>query len=394
MRNPRGFAAGLLLAGIALLATACGGTVNPQGWASPVLNGKTLYYFPAKDRLAAVTLAGNGAPSVSAESWRFPEKAREDQRKLKIDSVYTAPVVDGDVLYFAAYSGKVFAVNTDGTVRWHLADVNGSIVGGPTLGGDLLVFGTTEGRLYAIKKSDGSLAPNWPKGGMRFGNGIWAAPVIRDGTVYVATMKGEVAAIGLADGARRWERSFKATGAVAELQLLDDGLLFVPSLNRHVYILDPGDGSVLVDFRASDWVWTRAASRDGVAFFGDFSGRIYALDISSGQSRWIPYETHARVKSAPAIVDDVLVVADRKPAVHLISLQTGQRVNVVPLEGAGTVRADVLAFASGLQGLQSVDHPGDGKADRALIVTTKGKLFVADPAARTVTEMIQAGAKQ
>jgi outer membrane protein assembly factor BamB len=394
VKRPRTFAAGLVLVLVALLAAGCGGIVNPQGWASPALNGPTVYYFPSKDRLAAVALTADGSPSISAPSWSFPDKARQDQKDIKIDAVYGSPVLDGDVTYFAAYDGDVFAVNLDGTLKWELKGVQGSIVGGPVLSGGLLAFGTTEGRLYVINKSDHSPAPGWPKDGMKLGNGIWAAPAIQGDAIIVATMGGTVSAFRLSDGSPAWDgKSFRAGGAVADLQLLDDGHLFAPSLNKHVYILNPANGAEVVDFKASDWVWTRAAYRDNVAYFGDFAGKVYALDITNGQLKWNqPYETHSEVKAAPAIVDDVLVLADRKPVVHLIDLNSGASVNTVPILTGGTVRADVLPYSSKLQGPQAMASPV-AQADRGLIVTTKGKLYIADPKAKTVTEVLVAGAK-
>jgi outer membrane protein assembly factor BamB len=298
-------------------------------------------------------------------------------------------------MYFAGYEGDLFAVGTDGTLKWVLKDVSGSIAGGPTLAGDLLAFGTTDGRLYIVKKSDHTPAPGWPKDGLKFGNGIWAAPIIKGDVVIVATMSGEVSAFNVKDGSRAWGgKSFRASGAVPDLQLLDDSHIFAPSLNKHVYILNAADGSVAADFQAADWVWTRAAFRDNTAYFGDFSGKVYALDITTGTNRWPqPYDTHQKVKAAPAIVDDALVVVDRKPVVHLIDLKAGTALNTVPLLNSGTVRADVLPFSSALKTAQSATSPSSG-ADRGLIVTTGGKLFVANPKEKTVIEVVVAGGKQ
>jgi hypothetical protein len=70
------------------------------------------------------------------------------------------------------------------------------------------------------------------------------------------------------------------------------------------------------------------------------------------------------MKAGPVIIDDVLVVADRQPTVHFIRLSDGAGLNRVPLpEDAGTARADL------------VESEG-----RALVLTTDGRLFAADPA--------------
>jgi hypothetical protein len=76
-------------------------------------------------------------------------------------------------------------------------------------------------------------------------------------------------------------------------------------------------------------------------------------------------------------VDNTLVVVDRKPLVHFLDRATGANRNIVPLLDAGTVRADASLSA-------------DGKS--AIIATTNGKLFRADPSATSITAIV-VGAK-
>src|SRR5690606_37090665 len=135
---------------------------------------------------------------------------------------------------------------------------------------------------------------NWPEGGVRFGKGIWASPVLYGDNVLVASMDGEVAAIRVADASPAWAESFEADGAITELALIDTGggeVLFVPSIDRHVYLLDPATGQQVGGFTAEDWIWTTPAFDPGsnVAYFGDFSGNVYALDITTSQLAWGPY---------------------------------------------------------------------------------------------------------
>ena len=360
----------------ALTAAACGGVKNPEGWASPAVDGTTVYYFPAKDRLTAAAVSGSGA----TRTWSFPDKSRPEQKDLKFKAVYDDPASDGDTLYFASWDGRVYAVaRADGAIRWSLKNViKGGVVGGPVLSGNTLILGTTDGRVYALNKSDGQPSPGWPAGGLDFPDGIWAPPVVFEGNVLVATMGGRLNAYRLADGSPAWAAPFKADGAIADMGLLDDTHLFVPTLNKSVYIIDPRSGQLGAPvFQADDWVWSRAAYRDNVAYFGDFSGHVYGLDITTGKATWAaPYEAKSKVKSAPVIVDDVLVLATREPAVHFIDLKSGKFLNSVPLQDAGTVRS-ALTLLGG----------------KPLILTTTGKLFVADVQTRAVTQLPVAGEK-
>src|SRR5437762_3592854 len=92
--------AGLLLVAVAFLATACAKVRNPEGWASPSVDGDTAYFFPTSDRMEALNL---GASPLTVW-WKFPDKTKfPDQDKAGFDAVYDAPVLDGGSLYFASY---------------------------------------------------------------------------------------------------------------------------------------------------------------------------------------------------------------------------------------------------------------------------------------------------
>ena len=376
--KPRFLAVVLLVLLVPTFSAACVHAKNPEGWASPTVSDQTALYFQKKDRLASVQLADNGSATVQ---WTFPDdRAHPDQKDLKLASVYEAPIVDGDVIYLAEYDGGVFALKrSDGTVVWSVArgKLTGSIVGGPVLAGDRLVMGTTDGYLYALSKQDGGPASGWTSKGVKVtGSGVWARPVVSGDTVIVAGMNGHVYGYKLADGSLAWESGYHAGGAIADLELINESTLFVPSLDGSVQLLKPSDGQAMGQaFKAGDWVWTSAAVGDGVLYFGDFAGHLYALDITTMQPRWT-YDAGAQIKAAPVIVGDVLVVADRDAVVHFLDTKNnGALLSKVPLVDAGTVRAD-LTVDSG----------------RALIATTKGRLYTADPKTRAVNQIAVAEA--
>jgi outer membrane protein assembly factor BamB len=373
VKNPRKFAVGLLLAGVALLATSCGGLVQPSGWASPAFDGPSAYYLQSKDHLASITLPASGD---AVAGWTFPDKAKPDQKNLSLQAIYGTPVFDGDAVYVASYSGAVFALNKkDGTIRWQRTDLNGSVIASPALSGNYLAVGTVDKHLYLINKSDGSPAPGWTKDGITLKDGIWAQPIIKGDALYVATMGGEVMALRLSDATQVWSKPFHVSGAVADLTAIDDTHLFVPSLNKQVYIVNMNDGTALhAGFLASDWVWTRPAVSNGIVYFGDFSGSIYGVDITTGVQVW-KYSAGTKVKAAPAVVQDTVVVADEKTLVYFFDSRTGALKMRLPLPdtNAGKVRADIVATPDG---------------SNALIATTSGKLFRADPKNTTLTPVV------
>ena len=91
-------------------------------------------------------------------------------------------------------------------------------------------------------------------------------------------------------------------------------------------------------------------------------------DWSTWQGLDTPKSSLKPPSSGVTLWNPDLVLADRKPVVHFLSLDDGTLLNRVPLEGAGTVRAGLTLWKG-----------------QALVATTEGKLFTADPERRSVT---------
>ncbi len=357
----RSLLAGLLL--LVLTLAACGGVANPDGWAPILEDEGRLLVFPEKDRLEARSL------DTGAVLWRFPDKNKPDQKKLKFEAVYDDPIRDGGALHFASLDGKLISLNAaDGSLRWVRDDFKGGVIGGPVLVNGLLIFGTDASRIYARNATDGSPAASWPQDGINPGEQVWAPPVVSGEVVIVATMGGSVQAYRLADGSPAWAEPFQAEGAVGDLAVVG-GKVFVPSLDKHVYLLDPATGrEAIAAFTATDWVWTTPAVADGAAYFGDFGGQIVALDLATGRNRWAaPYDAASKSKAAPVLIGGVLILATRDAVVHFLNAADGTRLNAVPLPDSGTVRAPITVIGG-----------------KGYIVTTDGHVYIADPANRSV----------
>jgi outer membrane protein assembly factor BamB len=123
-------------------------------------------------------------------------------------------------------------------------------------------------------------------------------------------------------------------------------------------------------------VWTRPAIADSFAYYGDFAGELFALDISNATIAWTA-ETDGRVKGGPAVVGDYVVFVDESPAVIFVNRETGEVRNRVALQDAGRIRAGATA-----------------RHGVAYVVSTNGKLFRANPANFSVSEIPIAGLNQ
>lgn len=368
MKLPRFPRAGLVaILALALLIAGCGGIAQPEGWASPRIDDSTALIFRDRGRLSAVELDDRGIARVL---WVFPDDQVQEQKGIDLRAVYRAPEFDGERYYLAGFSGDVVALTEDGVVVWIQDKLKGDIVTGAVLARDTILVGTLEGLLYRLDPAASGAIIGEP---IKVQGEIWATPVANGGNVYVATMDGKVSAFDLNSGARVWG-PFTTAGAIPELALLGEDRLFVAGLDRNVYILDTETGEpVFEPFRTAGWVWSTPTVVGNHAYFADFAGKVYELDITTGQIEQV-YDAGSKVKASLAVIDGSLVVATEDARVHFVDMANWGIKNVVPVQGAGRIRANP-AVAHGL----------------VYFLTTEGRLFRADPGRLTVVEARLAG---
>jgi outer membrane protein assembly factor BamB len=196
----------------------------------------------------------------------------------------SSPVIDkNDILYIGAHDHNLYAINPDGSERWHY-NINGRASDSAALAEDGTIYiGSWDRHLYAVNP-DGSL--KWKFGAH---GGVDGSPTIgNDGTVYFGVLgpggdTGRVYAVN-PDGTEKWHIDVGdyvyTTPALAE-----DGTLYVTSNDRYLYALHPEDGSVLWKFRTGSEMGCPSVGTDGTIYGASWDDFLYALH-PNGTVKW------------------------------------------------------------------------------------------------------------
>lgn len=199
------------------------------------------------------------------------------------------------------------------------------------------------------------------------------APALSDdGTLYAATLGGQVVALDVVRGTRRWSASVE--GAVYGGVTVADDWLLVPAgsslgvLNRangalvraiplggrldtapayadDVAYVTCDDGSVSAfHLRPCEERWRTTADgpfdaapliAGGVVYAASISGTVYALDAATGAVKWQTHVTPRGVATAPALSPDgLLFVAADDGFVHVIAATSGNLVRSRRVSGS------------------------------------------------------------
>ncbi len=214
-------------------------------------------------------------------------------------SSYGSPAVSAETLVMTGQFGRgdsvVAAKAADGSKLWgHPAD--GGMLGSATISGDRVLFCSHSSVLYCLSSSDGREVWSKPLGNPGSGPN-WSAttPAVRSegetGIVVAGSGDGRMSGISLQDGTVLWTHiSDKTVFKVSPYRRDDRPLLSSPTIagekvffgsaDGRVYCLDLRSGQILWSFTIGVSVMSTPLVTGNAVYFAAYDGRLYALTSS------------------------------------------------------------------------------------------------------------------
>jgi len=169
---------------------------------------------------------------------------------------------------------------------------------------------------------------------------IPSVPAIAGGLVFANSQDGNVAALDMATGARRWLARAGACSAADTASVTATGRVVVVAVgelwcdvNTHIVALSAEDGSLKWSFRPDLPVYNfLSAVVEGSLVFSDFSGKVYRLDLETGRLLWKFAETSPTdLTTGGAVVGPNRVV--------YVTHNVGNMMTVMSSQGTGRLSA-------------------------------------------------------
>lgn len=256
-----------------------------------VAHDGTIYIGSDDDHLYALT-PGDGKPRWIVQLGACPQRVGIGPEASRCD-VDAGPTVGPDGVIYTGGDG-IYAINPDGTLRWHFV-TNGHVSSAPALLPDgTVVAGSQDNTLYAV-------APNGEKRwDFRAGADIEPAPAIGDdGMIYVGSDDHKLYAIG-PDGILRW--AFTTGADIRSSAAIGNGVIYVGSFDAQLYAIHL-DGTLAWSFRAGDRIVSSPlVDARGAVLFGSQDDRLYCLE-PDGHLRW-SVELGGDIDSSPTLAAD------------------------------------------------------------------------------------------
>ncbi|BBB48177.1 PQQ-binding-like beta-propeller repeat protein [Pelolinea submarina] len=248
--------------------------------------------------------------------WKYPAEGSSKSQ------FYAAPEVSDSLVIVGDYTNTLYALDKEnGFEKWQFTDAEDRYIASSLLNNGIVYAPNTDSYLYALD-DNGNLLWRFKANGPN-----WSKPLADENHLYLTSMDHFLYVLNLnyseaelaadKDGGKTlvsepvW--SLDLGTAVVSNPVLEDGILYVGTVDGIVYAVDLEKQSVVWKYTVEDEmasIWGTPVLTSDAVFFGDENGNLYAVDKKDGSALWpSPFETGASLISSGITVDDKAVFA-------------------------------------------------------------------------------------
>ena len=207
----------------------------------------------------------------------------------------------------------------------------GPFSGKPLLVGNIVIVGGTIGtagksdpHLYGLNVDNGREVWRWQSPNTTAIHREFVDGVVTDGKlVFAASGDYNLYALDVSNDKPELKWTFSSTNKLWARPAIENGKIYLPSLDHNLYILDAATGKKLGQFTAAASIASTPAVRDGIVYFGSFDQRFYAVD-STGKMLWQSEPLSGWIWCDALLHENRLYVGDAKGGLVALDAATGK----------------------------------------------------------------------
>jgi outer membrane protein assembly factor BamB len=236
----------------------------------------------------------------------------------------------GELVLVGSSDGQLFALNpADGAIRWKVR-LNGEVLAPAAISERLIAVRTVDGKLHALSPADGHELWSQEQQVPRLSLRGTARPVIAGDLVLCGFDNGKVLAANMNDGSVQWEATITPPHGRTELERLADIDSPVRVSGQDVFTVGFQGRVAMLALETGQMWWSHEASSyrgltldDDALYMETADGELVALKKRTGAEIWRQKALLHRRLSAPAIMDQAVVVGDFQGYVHWLDKASG-----------------------------------------------------------------------
>ncbi|MGC3946896.1 MAG: PQQ-binding-like beta-propeller repeat protein [Chryseolinea sp.] len=274
---------------------------------APVSAGSMIYFVSDDEHVYAADL-NNGSVK-----WKFKMNALK-QSYWEWDYFTASPVFSDGAIWIGSGDGALYCIDAmTGKQRWKF-ETTGRIRAAPAVTDRIVYTASNDGVVYAVEKSTGKLIWKFSTDGAgydsrKFGwdrNSIYAAPILTDSLMIIASRDGKTYAVNTYTHLQKWSVTYGPTWAMST-SFKDNTVYIGWSDNGLISAIDLQTGKERWKYKAGSMVYTKPLLVGQEVLFGSGDEKLYCLSSTDGSKRW-EYRLGGAVYSSPVIDKDVVFV--------------------------------------------------------------------------------------
>ncbi|HOU12454.1 MAG TPA: serine/threonine-protein kinase [Anaerolineae bacterium] len=221
--------------------------------------------------------------------WTMPTQGR----------VYSSPYGELGHIFIGSDDRQIYAIHQMSGRRAWTYTADGEIRSRPLVAESLILFACQMGMVYALSLNR---ELRWR---FRARRGFLASPIMQNGLVFIGSLDTNFYAIDARSGWAAWK--YRAGGGIVSTAAFWKDIVYFGSVDGYIYALDAGEGRVVWRYQTDNQITGAASVFGGNLYIGGVDGVLYCFDALSGAVRW-RYQTDGPITGAPEIVEGIIYV--------------------------------------------------------------------------------------
>jgi len=274
------------------------------------------------------------------------------------DFYLSSPVLnlnDHDLtLYFGSSDGNLYALDAyTGKKKWAFR-ANGSIHTSPALYNGTIYFGSWDTYLYALDAGSGQLKWKFKTLDQPVYHqleGIQASPTCYNGAIYFGCRDGHFYSLNANTGKLLWTIGMNGSW-VLTTAATRDGMIYISTSDTYLFMaLNAKTGAEKYRFKANGYIYSSPAISGNTAYFGDFTGKLFALNLTTGKSSGT-FATSGRIENAKKFLnkdqlDFIYLIKSKDTAAYATSVAVMSLLyKLGPIVSSPAISNGVIYFGS------------------------------------------------